>query len=110
MGFFCTKEFSPEWIVYFIIILALIAFFIISCYNADRLIRFHDEDTDVKNGVNIAIECVIIFTGFFLFMIWYKGEISKLQLCFCGHVSIFLILTGIASMSATSKRISGMNV
>jgi hypothetical protein len=103
--FLCTKEFSFEWIVYFIIILMLIAFFIVSCYNANRLIEFHEVDIDVKNGVNIAIECVIIFTGFFLGMIWKNNGISKLQLCFCFHVSLFLILTGISALIATSKRI-----
>ncbi len=103
--FFCTNEFSLEWFVYFIIILALISFFIISCYNIDKLVRFHNEDVALKNGVNIAIECVVIFIGIFLFVIWYRGKITKLQLCFCGHVSIFLILTGIAALSATSKRI-----
>ncbi len=105
-NFLCLEKFSIEWTIYFIVILALIIFFIISCYNADRLIRLHDEDVDIKHGVNIAIECTLIFIGCFLFMIWYKEKISKLQLCFCGHISIFLILTGIAAISATSKLIN----
>jgi hypothetical protein len=104
-NFICFSEFSWEWLWYFIIILALIAFFIVSCYNADRLIRFHDEDTDIRDGLNVAIECVIILVGFCLFAIWRQREITKLQLCFCGHISIFLILTGAAAMAATSKRI-----
>lgn len=103
--FFCFKEFSGEWMLYFTIELALIAFFIVSCYNADRLIKLKNEDSQIRNGLNIAIECVIIFIGFYLLLIWHKGNISKLQLCFFGHISPFLILTGFAALSATTKRI-----
>ena len=104
-NFFCFNGFSKEWLLYFIIELALIAFFIVSCYNADQLIKFKNEDIQIRNGLNIAIECVIIFIGIYLGFIWYKGNISKLQICFFGHISPFLILTGLAALSATSKRI-----
>jgi len=104
-GFFCFEKLSPEWILYLIIIIILIIFFGISCYNADRLIRFNDNDTDIRIGVNVAIECIIIFIGFYLLMIWKQGTISKLQTCFCGHIAIFLILTGAAAIAATAKYI-----
>ena len=111
--FFCYKPpngqphnlFYIEWSIYFIIELALITFFIVSCYNADRLIRFHDEDVDIRNGLNIAMEIVIIFIGIYLLVIWKTGNISELQVCFCCHIGIFLLMTGIATMAATSKRI-----
>jgi hypothetical protein len=105
--FFCFKKFSIEWLLYFIIELSLIAFFIVSCYNADKLIRYKNEETEIRNGLNIAIECVIIFVGFYIGMLWYIGlkHISKLQICFCGHIAPFLVLTGLAALSATIKRI-----
>jgi uncharacterized membrane protein YidH (DUF202 family) len=111
--FFCYKPpseksrnpFYIEWSIYLIIELALIAFLIVSCYNADRLIRFHDEDTNIRNGLNIAMEIVIIFIGIYLLVIWKTGSISKLQICFCCHIGIFLLMTGIATMAATSKTI-----
>ena len=106
--FFCY-EFSAEWVLYLVIILLLISFFIVSCYNANKLITLHDEDIDIRNGVNIAIECVIIFVGFYLFVLWYKQSVTHLQLCFCGHISIFLILTGAAAMATTAKHIEQRN-
>ena len=102
---FCYKKFSFEWLLYFIIELLLIVFFCISCYNADRLIKLGDEDTNIRNGLNVAIECVVIFIGIYLGFIWYRKDVSKLQLCFFGHISPFLILTGITALSATAKRI-----
>lgn len=94
-----------EWSIYFVVELALFAFFCVSCYNADRLIRFHDEDVNVRNGLNVAMEIVVIFIGIYLLVIWKTGKISALQTCFCCHIGIFLLMTGIATMAATSKRI-----
>jgi hypothetical protein len=102
---FLCYEYSVEWILYLIIELSLIIFFIISCYNADRLIQFKNDDSAIRNGLNIAIECIIIFVGIYLGVIWYKGSVSKLQLCFFGHIAPFLILTGFAALSTTAKRI-----
>lgn len=112
-SFFCykppngkpTKMFYFEWVIYFIIILALISFFVVSCYNADRLIRFHDEDFNIRNGLNIAMEIVILCIGAYLLVIWKTGKISELQICFSGHIGIFLLMTGITTMAATIKRI-----
>jgi D-alanyl-lipoteichoic acid acyltransferase DltB (MBOAT superfamily) len=106
---FCYEP-SKEWVLYLIIELALIAFFVVSCYNANRLIKFKDNDAAIRNGLNIAIECVIIFVGCYLGFIWYKityrkGSVSKLQSCFFGHIAPFLVLTGLAALSATAKRI-----
>lgn len=103
---FCYTKFSYEWLLYFMIELLLIAFFCVSCYNADRLIRLKDDDTSIRDGLNIAIECVIIFIGVYLGVICYKKNVSDLQLCFFGHISPFLILTGITALSATAKRIA----
>jgi len=109
-NFFCYKQFSLEWLLYSIIILALMSFFIVSCYNADQLIKFDKPNQPIRNGVNIAIECVIIFIGFYLFSMWYRKTIYKLpvsdlQICFNLHLSIFLIMTGAAAMATTVKHI-----
>lgn len=103
---FCFDKFTIEWLIYCIIELALVAFFIVSCYNADRLIKYKDEDINIRNGLNISIECVIIFIGLFLGYLSYNKNVSKLQLCFFSHISPFLVLTGITALSSTIKRIN----
>ena len=102
---FCYK-FTPEWLLYFTIEIALIAFFIVSIYNIVRLNEPHVDDPQLKYGLNIAIECVVIIIGIFLGGIWWKNKITNLQLCFCGHLSPFLIITGIAAIVATSKHLN----
>lgn len=109
-NFFCF-DYSVEWVFYFIIEIALIAFLIISIYNTNKLVKFHEEDNSLKEGLNIAIECTVILVGIYLGFIWWKvyikkNKLSTLQACFCGHISPFLIITGITTMIATSKRIS----
>ena len=83
----------------------MIAFFCVSCYNADRLIKYHDEDINIRNWLNLATECIIVFVGFYIGYICYKKDITKLQICFFGHISPFLILSGLAAISSTTKRI-----
>lgn len=98
--------FTPESLLYFSIELILIIFFIISCYNTDRLIRFKDEDVNLRNGITIAVESVVIFIGLFLFYIWHRNKkLSQLQMCFFGHIAPFLILNGIFALIGTIKRI-----
>jgi len=92
-------------IYYFIAYILLPAFFILSIYNLVQLERNNREDELLRSSINIAIECTIIFIGFLLFSIWHKGEITETQLWFCGHISIFLVLTGITSIIPTAKRI-----
>ena len=103
---FCYTKFSIEWLVYFTIELILISFFIISIYNVIRFEVYHDEDLSLRNSLNLAIECMIIFIGFFIFYITKnKGKVTELQQCFCKHLSPFLILTGITAIVATSRRL-----
>jgi len=102
--FFCFER-NIKCTVYASIIFLLIILFCISCYNTDRLIRFHEDDTDIKFGVNIAIECILILAGIFLLMIFFRNKFDKFDICFCGHIAIFLILTGITTMISTAKRI-----
>ncbi len=97
--------FSPEYILYSSIEIMFFIFFIISCYTTDRLNRFHQEDPDLRYGLNVAIECTVIFIGLYLGFIWKNGKVSKLQLQFCAHICPFLIITGITTLIATSKRI-----
>ena len=111
---FCFDKYSHEWLIYFIIELALLSFFVVSCYSADKLISQHQEDISLKYGLNIAIECVVVCVGIFLGLLFYNKiylskDMSKLQACFCGHISPFLIITGITALIATSHRINNQN-
>jgi hypothetical protein len=92
-----------EWLLYFLIELALISFFIVSIYNVSQVYT-HNSANELKEGLHIANACVLIFIGFFVGMIYYNGKISKLQICFCGHITPFLILTGIAVVVSVSKQ------
>jgi len=103
--FFCYKGLTSEWVIYLVVELAFIVFFIISCYNADKLNRLHEDDISLKYGLNVAIECTVVFIGLYLGFIWYTGRVSTLQVCFCGHIAPFLIVTGITALITTAKRI-----
>jgi len=92
---------SAEWFVYLIVIISLFSFFIVSCYNAYKLFKYGDEDTNIRDGLHIAMECVIIFVG--IYFMTLKNKITKLQLCFCSHVGLFLLFTGITTMIATAR-------
>jgi hypothetical protein len=101
-----NKNNKIEWFIYFIIVLILFTFIAISVYNIVKLYEFHEDNILLKYGLNIAIECMLIFIGFFIFrIISAKGRLSNLQLCFCYHVAPFLIITGITAVISTSKRV-----
>lgn len=94
-----------EWVIYFIIEIAFVVFFVMSCYNADILYRFNNENIDLRHGLDIAIEFSIVIIGIFILYIWNVGKITDLQICFCSHIAPFLIITGITAIISTSKRI-----
>ncbi len=98
---FCyDPKFSWEWLLYFIIEISLIVFFVVSCYNVSK----KEEDTEIKFGLNLAIECAVLFIGMFLLYIVYNGgKLSKLKLCFFKHISPFLVVTAITAMISTVK-------
>jgi hypothetical protein len=92
-------------IYHFIAYLVLPTFFIISIYNIAKLDVDHQENLLLRDSVNIAIECMFIFIGSFLGMIYLSKKITTEQINFCGHISLFLIMTGIFAIVPTAKRI-----
>lgn len=112
---FCYT-YSFEWLLYFIIEVSLIVFFVVSCYNLDQFVRLHKKDTNIRNGLNIAVECTLVLVGLYLFFVSNKKiesdgfvKLSQLQVCFFSHIAPFLVVTGITSMVTTSKIIENSN-
>lgn len=108
--------FFENWVILYTVALILVIFFCISIYNLVQLREHGKQDLDLRTSVDIGIEFVLIFIGFFVLSIWikahYKDEklLTKTQVKFFMHISPFLILTGITAMVPTVKRLEHLHL
>lgn len=100
---------NVELFIYKIVALTLVVFFIISVYNLVQLKVENNPETYLRLSLDIAIECMVIFIGFFVAIIFFNKKVNKNQIWFCKHVFLFLIFTGITALIATSKKIESIN-